>query len=74
MAFMNDVASSSAKNTLQVPVGFSALKSELGTLAGDFNNLVWYNRSVFSEWYANILDLHPNLTQTSSANSTTEIK
>ena len=43
---------------LQVPPGLTLCQKELAQVAGAFVRLVAYNRSVFGEFYADIIDNH----------------
>ncbi|XP_050443731.1 T-complex protein 11-like protein 1 isoform X2 [Adelges cooleyi] len=48
----------------QCPLGLSAFKDELATIAGSFLQLVTYNRKVFSSFYDDILKKHINSCET----------
>ena len=42
----------------QVPPGLTICKSELGDIAGGFLRLINYNKSVFGEFYNQIIENH----------------
>jgi len=51
-------AISGSTKSLQVPPGLTMCKAELGDIAGGFLRLVNYNKSVFGEFYDDIIDNH----------------
>jgi len=55
--FCKQAISGNTKN-LQVPPGLTICKSELGDIAGHFVRLVNYNKSVFGEFYNEIIENH----------------
>jgi len=55
--FCKQVISGTMKN-MQVPPGLTICKSELGDIAGGFLRLVNYNKSVFGEFYNQIIENH----------------
>merc|ERR1712013_640647 len=55
--FCKQVISGTMKN-MQAPPGLTICKSELGDIAGGFLRLVNYNKSVFGEFYNQIIENH----------------
>merc|ERR1711981_781723 len=55
--FCKQVISGTMKN-MQVPPGLTICKSELGDIAGGFLRLINYNKSVFGEFYNQIIENH----------------
>merc|ERR1712012_944375 len=55
--FCKQVIAGTMKN-MQVPPGLTICKSELGDIAGGFLRLVNYNKSVFGEFYNQIIENH----------------
>ena len=46
------------RNILQVPPGLTICKNDLGDIAGGFLRLVNYNKSVFGDYYNEIIENH----------------
>merc|ERR1712117_235845 len=55
--FCKQVISGTMKN-MQVPPGLTICKSELGDIAGGFLRLINYNKSVFGDFYNQIIENH----------------
>jgi predicted house-cleaning noncanonical NTP pyrophosphatase (MazG superfamily) len=55
--FCKQVISGTVKN-IQVPPGLTICKNDLGDIAGQFVRLVNYNKSVFGEFYNDIIENH----------------
>jgi len=56
--FNKQIISGSVKSGMQVPPGLSICQKDLGDIAGQFVRLVNYNKSVFGDYYNNIIANH----------------
>ncbi|XP_060072843.1 T-complex protein 11-like protein 1 [Ylistrum balloti] len=54
--FIKQIISKKHTQPLQMPVGFSVVEEELGQVCGQFLRLISYNRSVFFEYYSDIIN------------------
>ena len=55
LEFLERVLSSPTAVPMQIPTGLSAVKEELTQIAGQYVRIVVHNRSVFAEYYADII-------------------
>eukprot|EP00095_Tigriopus_kingsejongensis_P012430 maker-scaffold924_size80766-snap-gene-0.15 protein:Tk12430 transcript:maker-scaffold924_size80766-snap-gene-0.15-mRNA-1 annotation:"t-complex protein 11-like protein 1-like" len=67
--FNKQALSASRSAPLQVPPGLTLCQRELGAIAGNFVRLVNYNRAVFGEFYAEIIENHVLFTETNSGSA-----
>ena len=58
MEFIAILLSSTTASPVQMPPGLSTLQEELAQICGTLLRLVTHNRSVFGEYYVNILTDH----------------
>lgn len=58
MEFIGTLMSSTTARPVQMPPGLSSLQEELAHICGTLLRLVSHNRSVFGEYYAEILTNH----------------
>jgi hypothetical protein len=56
--FNKQIISGTIKGGMQVPPGLSICQKDLGDIAGQFVRLVNYNKSVFGEFYNDIIENH----------------
>lgn len=54
--FLHATITSTTPSQLQVPAGLSSFTKELAALAARFHRIVSHNRSVFGEYYTDILE------------------
>lgn len=54
--FLQATITSTTPSQLQVPAGLSSFTKELSALAARFHRIVSHNRSVFGEYYTDILE------------------
>ena len=55
MDFLKQVISNEVARPTQIPSGLSLFKSEIASIAGRFVRLVSYNRNVFAQYYADLI-------------------
>jgi len=56
--FNKQIISGTMKNGMQVPPGLSICQKDLANIAGQFVRLVNYNKSVFGEFYNEVIENH----------------
>uniref|UniRef100_A0A1B6DRJ1 T-complex protein 11-like protein 1 n=1 Tax=Clastoptera arizonana TaxID=38151 RepID=A0A1B6DRJ1_9HEMI len=62
--FLYTTITSTSKQPVQIPPGLTSLQQELSALVRKYHHLVSYNREVFGEYYANILQSTISTTKT----------
>lgn len=70
--FNKQALSASRSAPLQVPPGLTLCQRELASIAGNFVRLVNYNRAVFGEFYAEIIENHVLFTVSSPPEGASE--
>ena len=58
MEFVSIIMNSTTARPVQMPPGLSTLQEELAHICGTLIRLVTHNRSVFGEYYADIITNH----------------
>jgi len=56
--FIKQIIAGTMKSGMQVPPGLTLCQKDLGQIAGQFVRLVNYNKQVFGEYYADIINNH----------------
>jgi len=56
--FNKQIIAGNMKGNMQVPPGLTLCQKELGNIAGQFVRLVNYNKQVFGDYYADIINNH----------------